>query len=83
VTGDVTNSELAEVCQRSHVSVTGRNSIPPQGSRPEILRNGGLWRADRVLCAAAGFETKAETPRVVMVNGEVRNKDPEVRHWRI
>jgi len=26
VTGDVTDSELAEVCQRSHVSVTGRNT---------------------------------------------------------
>ena len=25
VTGDVTGSELAEVCQQSHVSVTGRN----------------------------------------------------------
>src|SRR5882724_10547884 len=29
VTGSVTGSELAEVCQQSHVSVTGRNSIPP------------------------------------------------------
>ena len=27
VTGDVTGSELAEVCQQSHVSVTGRNTI--------------------------------------------------------
>ena len=25
-TGDVTDSELAEVCQRSHVSVMGRNT---------------------------------------------------------
>jgi len=24
---------------------------------------GGLWRADGVLCAAAGFEIKAETPK--------------------
>src|SRR5882724_12877275 len=24
---------------------------------------GGLWRADRVPCEAAGFETKAETPK--------------------
>ena len=26
VTGDVTGSELAEVCQQSHVSVTGHNN---------------------------------------------------------
>src|SRR5882724_6118726 len=29
VTGSVTGSELAEVCQQSYVGVTGRNSIPP------------------------------------------------------
>ena len=27
VTGDVTGSELAEVCQQSHVSVMGRNTL--------------------------------------------------------
>jgi len=33
VTGDVTGLELAEVCQQSHVSVTGRNSflVAPEG----------------------------------------------------
>jgi len=38
--------------------------FPPQGSHPEILRYmgmGGLWRADRGLCTAVGFEIKAET----------------------
>ena len=29
VTGGVTGSELAEICQQSHVSVMGCNSIPP------------------------------------------------------
>ena len=29
VTGNVTGLELAEVCQQSHVSVMGHNSIPP------------------------------------------------------
>ena len=29
VTGDVTGSELAEVCQQSDMNVTGCNSIPP------------------------------------------------------
>ena len=29
VTGDMTGSELAEVCQQSHISVMGHNSIPP------------------------------------------------------
>jgi len=27
VTGDVTGSELAKVCQQSHVSVTGRKHV--------------------------------------------------------
>ena len=42
VTGDVTGSELAEVCQQSHVSVTGHNSIPPSrilSQDPEECRN--------------------------------------------
>ena len=29
VTGDVTGLELAKISQQSHMSVTGRNSIPP------------------------------------------------------
>ena len=43
----------------------------------------GLWEADRVLCAALEFETKAENCGIAMVNGKVWNKDPEVRHWGI
>jgi len=42
----------------------GHNSIPPQGSHPEILRYmgmGGLWRVDGGPCTAAEFEIKAET----------------------
>src|SRR5882724_4807796 len=61
VTGDVTGSELAKVCQQSHVSVTGRNSIPP--SRILSRDPEELWRANGVPCAVAGFETKAETPK--------------------
>ena len=29
VTGDVTGTELAKICQQSHMSVMGHNSIPP------------------------------------------------------
>jgi len=66
VTGDVTGSELAKVCQQSHVSVTGHNRIPPQGSHPEseVHGMGGLWGADRVLCTAVEFEMKAETSKL-------------------
>jgi len=66
VTGDVTGSELAEVCQQSNVSVTGCYSIPPSrisSQDPEVDGMGGLWGADGVLCAAAGFEIKAETSK--------------------
>jgi len=35
---------------------------------------GGLWGADGVLCAAAGFEIKAETSELFFVNGEVQKK---------
>ena len=34
VTGDVTGLELAEVCQQSHMSVTGHNSFPPSRISP-------------------------------------------------
>jgi len=63
--GGVTGLELAKVCQSSYVSVTGRNSIPPQGSRPRSWGTwmGGLWRANGVPCAAVGFERKAETSK--------------------
>jgi len=44
---------------------------------------GGLWEANRVPCTAVGFEIKAENCRIIMVNGEVWNKDPEVRCWGI
>src|SRR5882724_8529948 len=67
VTGDVTGSELAKVCQQSHVSVTGHNRIPPSrvSSRdPEVHGMGGLWGADRVLCTAVEFEMKAETSKL-------------------
>ena len=40
---------------------------------------GGPWGADGVPCAAVGFEIKAENAKVVMANGKVQNKDPEVR----
>ena len=64
MTGDVTGSELAEVYQQSHMSVMGRNSIPPSriSSRdPEVHGTGGLWETGRVPCAAVVFEIKAET----------------------
>ena len=60
----MTDSELADICQQSHVSVMGCNSIPPSriSSRdPEVHGMDGLWGADGVSCAAVGFEIKAET----------------------
>jgi len=42
----------------------GHNSIPPQGSHPEILRYtgmGGLWRADGVHAQQQSLKIKAET----------------------
>jgi len=57
-------SELAEVCQQSHMSVTGCNSIPPSriSSRdPEVHGMGGLWETNGVPCTAVGLEIKAET----------------------
>src|SRR5882724_2123319 len=38
---------------------------------------GGLWRADGVPCAAAGFETKAETPK--SCHGEWRSSEQRSR----
>jgi len=75
VTGDVTGSELAKVCQQSHMSVMGCNSIPPQGSRPEILRSGWPMESRRgavhgAVRSSQGFETKAETPKEL--SGECR-----------
>ena len=66
MTGDVTGSELAEVCQQSYVIVMGHNSIPPSrisSQDPEVHGMGGLWRANGVPCAAVGFERKAETSK--------------------
>src|SRR5882724_4878280 len=63
VTGDVTGLRLAEVCQQSHVSVMGRNSIPP--SRISF-QDPDVWVAYGELAgfhAAVGFEIKAETPK--------------------
>jgi len=84
VTGDVTGSELDEVCQQSHMSVTGRNSIPP--SRISS-RDPEEWVAygEPTGCHAQqrGSKQRLKLQRVIMVNGEVRNKDPEVKRWRI
>ena len=63
-TGGMTGLEPAVICQQSHVSVMGHNSIPPSrisSQDPEVHGMGGLWGADRVPCAAVGFEIKAET----------------------
>ena len=64
MTGCVTDLELAEICQKSHMSVMGHNSIPLSrisSQYPEVHGMGGLWGADRVPCTAVGFEIKAET----------------------
>ena len=81
VTGDVTDSELAEVCQRSHVSVTGCNSIPPSriSSRDpeERVSNGepmGYHAQQR------GLKQRLKLQKT---NGEVRNEDLKVKRWRI
>src|SRR5882724_2913942 len=79
VTGDVTGSELAEVCQQIHVSVTGHNSIPPSriSSRdPEEQ----VAYGEPTGCRAQqrGSKQRLKLQKVVMVNGEVRNKDLEV-----
>ena len=38
VTGDVTSSELAEISQQSHVSVTGCNILPEASAIPDRMR---------------------------------------------
>src|SRR5882724_6437140 len=64
VTGDVTGSELAEVCQQSHVSVTGCNSIPPSriSSRDPEER---VAYGEPTGCHVQqwGSKQKAETPK--------------------
>ena len=40
VTGDVTGSELAKVCQQSHVSVTGHNMTMPCSIAPALIMEG-------------------------------------------
>src|SRR5882724_8801826 len=80
VTGDVTGSELAEVCQQGHMSVMGHNSIPPSriSSRDPEER---VAYGEPTGCRAQqqGLKQRLKLQRVVMVNGEVRNKDLEVR----
>ena len=64
VTRGVTGSELAEICQQCHMSVTGCNSIPPSrisSQDPEVHGMDSLWGADGVPCTAVGFKIKAET----------------------
>jgi len=62
VTGDVTGSELAEVCQQSHVSVTGRNMLQvfaKHGTLTDIISDWGkhfisqFWRS---LCQFLGIK---------------------------
>ena len=80
----MTGLELAKVCQQSHMSVMGCNSIPPSriSSRDPEER---VAYGELTGCRAQQWDSKQRLKfqRVVMVNGEVRNKDPEVRHWRI
>jgi len=85
VTVDVTGSELAEVCQQSHMSVMGRNSISPSRISSRDPEEWVAYRgADGGACAAAGFEQRLKLKGVVMVNGEVsEQKDLEVRCWGI
>jgi len=78
VTGDVTGSELAKVCQQIHVSVMGHNSIPPsrissQGPEEQVAYGEpmGCHTQQR------GSKQRLKLQRVVMVNGEVWNKDLE------
>jgi len=65
----------AEVCQQSHMSVTGHNSIPPS----RILSRDPEERVaygEPMGCHAqqCGFKQRLKLQRVVMVNGEVQNK---------
>src|SRR5882724_10575560 len=81
VTGDVTGSELAEGCQQSHVSVMGCNSIPPSRISSRDPEERVAYGELTGCCAQQqGSKQRLKLQKVVMVNGEVRKKDPEVRH---
>ena len=46
VTGDVTGSELAEVCQRSHVSVTGHNTLLDRTTHTQMMKSHSICSKD-------------------------------------
>src|SRR5882724_5722194 len=63
MTGDVTGSELAEVCQQSHVSVMGRNNARRPMAHPDGTVSRVLVKLDR------GWKGRLEKLRVDMCCG--------------
>jgi len=58
VTGDVTGSELAKVCQQSHMSVMGHNRVGNMtGKMSEFRNQAGSWtRNSHRLYVEGGYE---------------------------
>jgi len=64
----------------------GHNSISPSRISawdPEIHGMDGLWGAGQGSMCSSRVLNKGWNFKVIMVNGEIRNKDPEVRHLDI
>jgi len=72
VTGDVTGSELAEVCQQSYVRVTGCNSMLEHG----IGTGKGLGTGTRT-----GTKIETEILRVVLVIPEFKHGTESWESW--